>query len=137
MIRNEREDHGQLFKKPDIATTRYPTYKPGPPCNLDSVEQYFKYHELSKSVSTLNRWLPKNPYKNDFDAFIDEFFTSHAHLPESETLRQLHSVLEIKQSSALASLRRVVREDASVPSVQQRVPGIGDGVSPRSQAVLL
>jgi hypothetical protein len=121
----ERDEHYSVFKKPAVATTRYPTYKPEPPCNLDTVVQYFKFNELSKSVSSLSRWLPKNPYKNDFDAFVDEFFASHAHLPESETLRQLHDVLASKQEIALGSLRRVVSEDSCVPDMQQRIPSLG------------
>jgi hypothetical protein len=108
MIEHAREDHYNVFKKPDIATMRYPTYKPEPPCNLDSVVQYFKFNELSKTQSLLSKWLPKNPYKNDFDRFVEDFMESHKQLPEEEALRKLYAVLENKQNVALASLKVAV-----------------------------
>lgn len=136
------DEHFSTFSKQAKETPKYKAFEPVP-CNLDFLVQYFKYNELSKSVSLLNKWLPKNPYKNDFDAFVDEFFVTHSHLPESETLRQLHVVLEEKQLQALSSLRKVVRSedvpsaDAVVSDMQQRVPGIGAGLPARSSAVLL
>lgn len=135
----EREEHYDVFKKPSAGKQTADNrgsvdsgmYKRFTPVvrEVDPMVEYFKFNELVKSNSNLQRFAPKNPFKNDFDRFVDDFKASHCHDSEEETLRLLWSVLELKQKNALGSLRRVVSEDvpsadACVPDMQQRVPGI-------------
>lgn len=132
MIR-EKDDHCLLFQKPakdnrgSVDSKMYKRYV-AIPKEVDTVVEYFKFNELVKTYGNLQRFAHKNPYKNDFDAFVEEFFVSHAELPEAETLRQLHAVLELSHKKALGSLKRVVNEDARVPDMQQRIPNLGTGV---------
>jgi hypothetical protein len=111
IVEHVRDEHYDVFKKPmkdnrgSIDTGMYKRYK-DIPREVDPLVEYFKFNELVKTCTNLQRFAPKNPYKNDFDAFVDEFFSLHADLSETETLRQLHGVLEVSHMSALKSLKK-------------------------------
>jgi hypothetical protein len=140
----DKDDHFSVFKKPIQSSYsensgRYKPYK-HIERELDGVIEYFKWAELKKS-GNFNRFAPENPFKRDFEEFVENLLAENSHLPEEESMRILYSTLELKQKMALNSLeriaRRVTHEDLSLPDLQSRIPNSGQRISSQPSAVLL
>lgn len=111
--RHERDDHGLLFKKPKYTETTtalgsensglYRKYVPLQR-DLDLVIEFFKFEE-KKRRGFSSPYLTKNPYENDFYAYVEELEAKYSNLPSSVAHGRLLAEIEVKHKLALTSLK--------------------------------